>query len=142
MKADWSALDKYRIKEGEFATPPGAHYGQFVLPVDSEATLFAVVIATDGTGGDLEPEYAEAGLWEHVSLHIRYRTLRGANDKPLTRTPTWDEMCAVKQRFWNDEEAVIQIHPPRSQYINTHPHVLHLWRPTHKEVPLPPQICV
>jgi len=77
------------------------------------------VIASDGKG------------WEHVSVRAYQRA-----DKKQ-RIPNWREMCYVKNLFWDDEDTVIQIHPPKSQYVNQHPHVLHLWRPIGKEIPLP-----
>lgn len=55
--------------------------------------------------------------WEHASASLR------------SRCPTWDEMCAIKDIFWGEEEAVMQIHPPRSEYVNLHPYCLHLWKP-------------
>ena len=54
--------------------------------------------------------------WEHVSVC------------PIGRCPTWDEMCTVKDIFWNDEEECIQIHPKKSQYVNFAEHCLHIWR--------------
>lgn len=68
--------------------------------------------------------------WEHVSVSLK------------TRMPTWTELQFVKDLFWEDEEAVIQIHPKKSQYVNNHAFVLHLWRPTEVEIPLPPSILV
>jgi hypothetical protein len=44
--------------------------------------------------------------------------------------------------FFEDEETVLQLHPPKSKWINIHPNVLHLWRPTRFQVPLPPEITV
>lgn len=58
----------------------------------------------------------EGGL-EHVSVSLR------------DRTPTWEEMCVVKDIFWKDEERCIQIHPKKSEYVNIHSHCLHIWRP-------------
>lgn len=63
------------------------------------------------------------GQWEHVSISIpgeRYKV------------PTWDEMCQVKDLFWEKEEEVHQIHPKKSQYFHGfsgHKNILHLWRP-------------
>jgi hypothetical protein len=51
-------------------------------------------------------------------------------------------MCFVKDLFWDAEEPVMQLHPPKSTWINNHPHCLHLWRPTGAPIPLPPQIAV
>ena len=55
--------------------------------------------------------------WEHVSIELMAR-----------RLPTWDEMCYVKDLFWDEEEEVIQIHPKKSHYVNL-TEALHLWRP-------------
>ena len=56
----------------------------------------------------------------------------------MERCPTWKEMCYVKDIFWNRDECVIQFHPPESEYVNTHPYCLHLWKSlteTHKTPP-------
>lgn len=68
--------------------------------------------------------------WEHVSVSRRDRCL------------TWEEMCQVKNLFWDEEDCVIQYHPPKSQYVNNHPYCLHLWRPTEQQIPTPPRIMV
>jgi hypothetical protein len=60
------------------------------------------------------------GKDEHVSVHITV----GKTQK----TPTWEQMCFVKDLFWGKEDTVVQYHPPESQYVNVHEHVLHLWR--------------
>jgi hypothetical protein len=64
--------------------------------------------------------------WEHVSVSISHRI------------PNWKEMCFVKDAFWREEECVVQFHPPKSSYVNLHPHCLHLWRPMDREIPMPP----
>lgn len=91
-----------------------------------------VLIASDG------------GEWEHVSVHAhRIRpgevvtSLRPVR-VPQLRTPTWKEMAYVKALYWDDEDTVVQFHPRKSEYVNNHPHVLHLWRPTDSEIPCPP----
>jgi hypothetical protein len=33
---------------------------------------------------------------------------------------------------------VMQLHAPRAQHINIHPHCLHLWRPLTCDIPMPP----
>lgn len=35
------------------------------------------------------------------------------------KTPTWEEMCEVKEIFWKPEEEVHQIHPPESSTSTT-----------------------
>jgi hypothetical protein len=71
-----------------------------------------------------------SGYWEHVSV---------STDE---RIPYWQEMCLIKELFWEDEETVFQLHPPKSRWINNHPRCLHLWRHATKRVPMPPDILV
>lgn len=77
--------------------------------------------------------------WEHVSVHVRYRNL---NRRIIFRTPSWDEMCRVKDAFFAPEETVVQYHPAKSDYVNLHPHVLHLWKPIDQDLPKPPIAAV
>jgi hypothetical protein len=48
-------------------------------------------------------------------------------------------MDFVKRTFWEDTEAVMQLHPPRSEHVNYHEYCLHLWRPQDAAIPLPPK---
>jgi hypothetical protein len=68
--------------------------------------------------------------WEHVSVSCR------------KRTPNWPEMCFVKDLFWDEEECVIQFHPPKSEYVNFHGFCLHLWKPTGRNIETPLLILV
>lgn len=70
--------------------------------------------------------------WEHVSV----------SPFKLRIIPTWDDMCKIKDWFWNDDEAVIQIHPPKAEYVNNMPNCLHLWRCLYKPMVLPPSVLV
>lgn len=92
--------------------------GLFLVPV---LGTMMQCIASDGMG------------WEHVS----------ASPRSSKRVPTWDEMCALKAVFWDDDDAVMQLHPPRSSYVNNHSYCLHLWRPVEPQrIPLPPTMLV
>lgn len=71
--------------------------------------------------------FSWGGGWEHVSVSF------------TTRCPTWDEMCKIKDVFWNDDECVIEYHPPKSEYVNIHPYCLHLWRKCGENFELPPK---
>ena len=80
---------------------------------------------------DLRVIFSDGEGWEHVSVSTP------------TRTPNWAEMCFVKSLFWDDDDTVIQFHPPKSEYVNNHAFCLHLWRPNNGAViPLPPSILV
>jgi hypothetical protein len=46
-------------------------------------------------------------------------------------------MCHAKDQCWDAEDVVMQLHPAKSQYVNHHPHVLHLWRPLKETIPIP-----
>lgn len=72
------------------------------------------------------------GGWEHVSI-APYKH---------SHTPTWDEMCRVKDMFFLDNEVVVQFHPAKSEYVNNVSNCLHLWRSTDKEMPTPPSIMI
>ena len=113
--------EPYRVRRGPRASN-AAQYGNngaFILPpINPLSPLPLRVIASDGGG------------WEHVSVSLE------------DRCPTWEEMCHVKGLFWDAEDCVMQLHPPQSQWVNNHPHCLHLWRPLAASIPLPPSIFV
>lgn len=71
---------------------------------------------------------ASNGLgWEHVSISL---------DKK--RSPDWEEMCMLKNIFWDEDDCVIQFHPAKKDYVDNHPNCLHLWRPIEGIFPTPP----
>lgn len=90
------------------------------------------LICSDGA----DPDVPIADGWEHVSVHA-YR-----NAGRAMRTPSWKEMCFVKRLCWDAEDVVVQFHPRESEYVNCHPHVLHLWRSRTQPIPTPPSILV
>lgn len=112
-------FERFRLDSeyGERGNPLG---GIFYFPASYHqiGPLNLRVIASNGDG------------WDHVSVST------------ASRVPSWQEMCWVKERFWREEDCVMQLHPPRSQYVNWHPHVLHLWRPHDQQIPRPPIILV
>lgn len=115
-------LNKHRIRTGHFASSDTEGFnGAFTLAFEGESRR-VFCIASNGMG------------WEHVSVSF------GQNKS----APSWDLMCKVKALFWNDEDYVMQIHPPKSEWISNHPGCLHLWRPTDPNVhiPKPPGIMV
>src|SRR5436190_20844408 len=95
--------EQYRIKEGMLGSDASyGNNGYFLVPFESRELA---VIASDGEG------------WEHVSVSLE------------NRTPNWREMCYIKSLFWDDQDCVIQYHPPASEYVNNHENCLHMWRP-------------
>lgn len=96
-------------------------------------------IANDGFRGYMTVDRVDmtfvaswGGGWDHVSV------------APLKKNivPSWEMMCKVKDVFFEPGEAVIQIHPPKSEYVNNMPNCLHLWRANDREMALPPSFMV
>jgi hypothetical protein len=110
-------LEAARFRFGPYASTTGDLYGCFRLVGPNGRKL---IIMSSGTG-------PEADGWEHVSVSIE------------GRTPNWLEMCLVKDMFWADDECVVQYHPAKSEYVNYHPHCLHLWKPIGVDLPTPPR---
>jgi hypothetical protein len=104
-----------RMTTGPMATESNeGRYGAFLIE-SPEPGWQLVLICDDGTND----EVAESLGWEHVSV----RALRGKQ----SRIPSWKEMAFVKDLCWDDDDVVVQYHPRKSDYVNLHPHVLHLW---------------
>ena len=112
-----SEVEQYRIKTGPMASigTIGRINGAFLVPY-GKITLR--VIASDGLG------------WEHVSVSL------------ANRCPTWEEIDYVKNVFWTDDEAVMQLHVPKDRHVNWHPFCLHMWKPLNEKIPLPPKVMV
>ena len=122
MKTDWTQINLQRIHHGPMGSADSdGRNGAFQFRCGSVDLL---VIASDGA------DLPEGSRWEHVSARAR-------DAKRNERTPSWAEMCWLKDLFWEAEECVIQFHPPKSDYVNNHPHVLHLWRPVDVMMPRP-----
>jgi len=59
------------------------------------------------------------------------------------KCPSWEVMCRIKEIFFGDDECVMQLHPPKADWVNNHKYCLHLWKPINGEViPRPPAIFV
>jgi len=113
-------IESGRVRNGRLGTD-GSYgpYGLFQVtgPCGAKLTIIA-------SAGDFVIP------WEHVSVSVK------------NRNPNWDEMCWVKDQFWNDGECVMQLHVPSSDHVNNHSHCLHLWRPLKGEIPRPPASAV
>jgi len=120
MKTTSDYLNTRRVRIGRWASAPeDGNNGEFFLPYSSMVTLH--VIASNGMD------------WDHLSV----TPVDPSRHQSLYRTPTWSEMCYVKDLFFDETEAVLQLHPPKKQYRNAHEYCLHLWKPQHVELPLP-----
>jgi hypothetical protein len=96
--------DKIMCRIKEFGYISGMQCGIVRLPDSGKASV---------VWGD-----HEGGGWEHVSVSPADRS----------RTPTWKDMCYLKNLFWEPGERVIQIHPAADEYVNLVDNCLHLWR--------------
>ena len=117
---DLHTLDKYRVDVREhYSTNGDGGNGVFKVLVGGRSFL---CIASNGFG------------WEHVSV--------SPCSKKRQTCPTWEEMCEIKDMFFEPEETVVQYHPAKSEYVNINPYCLHLWRPTFCDLPTPNTILV
>jgi hypothetical protein len=121
MKRFNEQLERGRWTSGAWASDHGNDFGAFQIMGPCGQSLKIII----------SPGDADEGVpWEHASVSCR------------NRCPNWIEMSFVKDLVWDAEETVMQLHPPKSQWINNHPYCLHLWRPLNVEIPLPPAIAV
>jgi hypothetical protein len=79
---------------------------------DSKRVLIGK-IGIDGGSGEIHLGtwsgsviWSFGGGWEHVSVCPYKKRI----------TPSWDDMCIIKDIFFNDDECVVQYHPPKSEY--------------------------
>lgn len=106
-------LDKYR--KPLFGMMGDTGCGHFEIPFKS---CVLTVIASDGND------------WDHVSVSLP------------NRCPNWNEMNHIKDLFFEEPECVMQLHPPKNNYVNIHPYCLHLWKPQKENIPTPPLYMV
>ena len=111
-------MEEYRLIKGNWKSDPSYQSGLFMMPHQSNMLN---IVATDGEG---------MSDWEHVSVSLK------------NRAPNWNEMCLIKAMFWDDEDAVVQFHPPKFQHSNNHPFCLHLFRNPKRPTELPESILV
>lgn len=120
---DLHSLDHYRDRTAEMqmfgvTTHGDLGKGNGVFKVFVGGKSF-FVIASNGGG------------WDHVSVSRK------------NKMPTWDEMCAIKDMFFDPEEVAVRYHPKKSEYVNNHPYCLHLWRPNcGQALATPPKLYV
>ncbi|HET9538092.1 MAG TPA: hypothetical protein VFP43_22555 [Mesorhizobium sp.] len=113
-------LQANRIREGQYGSDERYGLaGAFRLAAPNGTLMMVISSGPDTESG-----------WEHVSASCE------------KRCPTWNEMCWVKDQFWDEHEMAVQYHPPKSDYVNYHPFVLHIWRPMNMTIPMPPVLLV
>lgn len=107
-----TALEMCRVQTGPWKSNPSYGFnGAFEIPFHG---VYLRVIASDQE------------QWDHVSVSLPQRC------------PTHVELTHIKDLFWDDFETVVHYWPPKSEYVDTHPFCLHLWKPQNALIPLPP----
>lgn len=109
-------IEACRIKKGPWRSD--SSYGMngiFLVPYKRKKRILRVMVS-------------DQGGWDHVGVSLP------------ARIPNWKEMCFIKDIFFEEEETVVQFHPPKSQYVNYHSFCLHLWRRHGTVYELPPQL--
>lgn len=118
-------MEPHRMVDGMYRSEPFDPFGAFTRQGPKGAKL--LILASDGKDDTIDDLMRG---WEHVSVSATHRI------------PNWEEMCWVKELFWEPEDVVVQYHPAKSQYVNYHSFVLHLWRHRNLPFPTPPAILV
>ena len=132
-------LNQYRVpfSDMQLLLNPGvkqdAWNGNFLLPVLGKKEI------AEQLGHKADKPYvylriiaSSGGGWDHVSISAE-------NPDGTLRTPRWGEMEFAKRLFFKEDEVAMQLHVATKDHINLNPYVLHLWRPHHKKIPLPPK---
>jgi len=113
-------MELYRMRIGPMGSDSSyGNNGVFIIPGPRGKDL--VCIVSDG------------GSWDHVSVEVEV-LLDSIKNR---RLPDWYEMQFIKDMFWANEELVVQYHPPKKDYVNVHPFVLHLWKSQKHKFPIP-----
>jgi hypothetical protein len=118
---NFDKLERGRVRSGPFGTRSGDDWGAFFIALRPGAQPLKIICSpmTDNETG-----------WQHVSV------------SHPSRCPTWEEMCSLKDLFWEPEQVVVQFHPRASEYVNNVRYCLHMWRWLGGEFPTPPMILV
>jgi len=114
------SLEQNRVRDGEYGSDASYGLAGCFRCISPKGVL--LVIMSSG----VDHEHG----WEHVSVSAE------------KRAPYWEEMCFVKKMFWTEDECVVQYHPPKSEYVDFHPHCLHLWKLMSGAFPMPPSLLV
>lgn len=102
-------------------------FGGSILPVEYKNGKAKIIQDYDKV---LNFMFSWACGFEHLSVST------------TVKTPTWEQMCKMKDIFWNEDEVCMQLHPAKENYIDNMSYCLHIWRPINKEIPTPPNLMV
>jgi hypothetical protein len=108
--------EKYRRPHpAKWEHKTGDMFGWFEVPIKINGPVLRIQIS----------QGFEKFKFDHVSVSLGFRC------------PTWEEMCMVKDLFFDYQDCVVQYHPPKSEYVNMHQFCLHLWRLVDGDMPMP-----
>ena len=113
LSKEFDKIRNYAFAQKYYGSVGDEGNGVFEVKIDGKTYN---VIASNGGG------------WEHISV---------SNEKHI---PSWKVMSKIKDLFFNENETVVQFHPPKSEYVNIHKNCLHLWRSLEEEIKTPPTI--
>lgn len=128
-----SAVERFRIVKGRFATPPGAQHGVFLIPLIEHPTpadlkrpsVMAKCFVDDGGKTN----------WEQVKVLIQDRRKK----KGVDRWPGVTELQAIKQLFFLDgETACMFFHSESDKEFLKFPMAVTIWKPRGAKVSTPP----
>ncbi len=130
-------LNKYRDRNAEaraygrdFCDDDRSWVGIFRVPVVQSTGGYPkmLVIVSRYVEGNqkLDANYP----WNHVSASLP------------NKCPTWEDMCKLKDLFFEPHEVAMQLHPAQSDNISNHSYCLHIWEPVNDIIPMPPSAMV
>lgn len=101
---------------------PSNTYGNFLLKVvrgfsEKERYEYKFPLSENAYGQCSATNFNNV-RWEHIMLNL----------EPHKRCASYEEMSALKEKFWRKNEVAIQVHPKKANYINIKQYALHLWR--------------
>lgn len=96
-------------------------------------------VGMDGGSGEVHLQkwsgsviWSYGGGWDHVSVAPYKKHI----------TPSWEDMCMIKNMFFDEDEVAVQFHPAKSEYVNKMPNCLHIWKPQTEKLPVPDSLMV
>ena len=86
----------------------------------------------DGFGGSVFPiEYknGKVKVIKNIDKVLHFIFSWGCGFEHLSvstpiKTPTWEQMCFMKDIFWGENEVCMQLHPKKEDYVNNMPSIM------------------
>jgi hypothetical protein len=124
MKNSLSHLDQYKIEH-----PLIKVFSKYEAMGDEKNCMIRIPSKTRNT--NIIVIFSSGGGWEHASVSLENKKM-----------PCWDELCFVKDLFWDESETVVQFHPKKTDHVNIMTTCLHLWKKVGEEYELPKRFMV